>query len=82
MSLYYQACRKGDVLDGRIVNSGRHVMVAHIIISDKDYVLRGAAAMAVYLSKFSIISEKNYVEPSDDPVCACVSLRRPFRLEN
>ena len=71
MSSYNQACRKGDVQDRRIVNSGRRVMVAHDVPSDKEYVIRGAAAMAVGLRKFDIISGKKYGKPLDDLVCVC-----------
>ena len=46
-------------------------MVAHEVISDKDYVLRGATATAVDLSKFGTISGKKYGEPLDDSVCVC-----------
>ena len=57
-------------------------MVAHDVISDKDYVLRGVAAMVVDLSKFGTISDKKYGEPVGDPVCVCAFLRSPFRLNN
>ena len=53
------------------MKSGPHVIVAHDISSYKDYVLRGAAAMAFDLSKFGTISEKKYGEPLDGPVCVC-----------
>ena len=46
-------------------------MVAHDVISDKDYVLHGAAAMIVEFSKFGSISGKKYEEPLVDPVCVC-----------
>ena len=69
MSPYNQTFRKNDVQEGRIVNSGRRVMLAHDTTSDKDYVLRGAIAMAIDLSKFGIISGKKYGEPLDDPMC-------------
>ena len=71
MSSYNQAYRKGVVQDGRILKSGRHVMAAHNVTSDKDYVLCGATAMAVDLSKLGTISGKKYGEPLNDPVCVC-----------
>ena len=52
MSSYNQVCRKSDAQGGRTVKSVYHVMVAHHMTLDKDYVLRGAVAMAVDLSKF------------------------------
>ena len=48
-------------------------MVAHDVASDKNYILRGAAAMTVDFSKLGTISGKNFVEPLDDPVYVCGS---------
>ena len=47
MSSYNQALRKGGVQVGRIVKSGRHLMFADDVTSNKEYVLRDAAAMVV-----------------------------------
>ena len=80
-SSYNQACRKSDVQGGRIVKSGRHVMFAHDISSEKDYILRGAAAMAVYLSKF-VPYPRRSMESRWMILCVSVVLRRPFRLDN
>ena len=78
MSSYNKASRKVNMQDGRIVMSGRHVTIAHNISSDKDYVLRGAAAMTLDFSKLSTISGKKNGEPLDDPVCVCGFREDPF----
>ena len=69
MSSYNQVCRKSDVQRGRIVKSRCHVMVAHDLRSDKDYVLLGAAEMSVDLCKLDNISGRRCGEPLDDHVC-------------
>ena len=46
-------------------------MVAHDTTSNKDYILRVAAAMAIDLSNFATISGKKCEEPLDDRVCVC-----------
>ena len=46
-------------------------MVAHDKTLNKHYVLRGAEAMVVDLSKLDTISVKKYGEPLDDPECIC-----------
>ena len=71
ISSHNQASRKGGVQDGRIVKSWRHVMVAHDVISNKDYVLRDAAAMVDDFSKLGNISVKKYEAPLADPVGVC-----------
>ena len=81
MSSYNQACHKSDVQERGIVKSGRHVIVAHDTILDKDYVLRGVAAMAVDLSKFGTISGRS-MESCWMILCVSSVLRRPFRLDN
>ena len=47
-------------------------MVAYDVISNKEYVLRGATAMVVDFSQFGSISRKRYGEPLGDLVCFCV----------
>ena len=71
MSSYNQFSRKGCVQDGRIIKSGRHVMVAHTMKLNRDCALRGASAMTIDLGKSGSISGKKYGEPLDDPVCVC-----------
>ena len=66
-----QACRKSDVQERGIVKSGRCVMVAHHTTLNKDCILRGAAVMAIDISKLGTISGKKHGEPLDDPVCVC-----------
>ena len=55
--------------EGQVLKWVRHVMVAHDMTSDRDNLLRDAAAMAVDLNNFDIMFGKKYGEPSDDPVC-------------
>ena len=51
---------RGGVQGGLIVKSGRHVMAGHEAGSNKGFVLRGALAMKVDLSKFGSIPGKKY----------------------
>ena len=46
-------------------------MLAHDTTSSKDCIPRGATAMMVDLSKLCSVSEMNYGELIDDPVCFC-----------
>ena len=64
--------RYSGVQSGRIVKSGRRAMIAHDMTPNKDYFLRGAAAVEVDLSKFGSVSGKKYGEPLGDPVCVCL----------
>ena len=54
-----------------IVKSGPLVMIVHDTTSDRDYVLRGAAAMTSDLRKLDTISRKKYGDQLDVPVCVC-----------
>ena len=56
-------------------------MVTHDVISDKDYILRGAAEMVVDFRMLGCILGKEYEEPLIDPVCVC-SLGKAFRMNN
>ena len=56
MSSCTPTSRNDGVQGGRIVLSGRQVMVVYDVVSDKDYVLRGAVAMVVDFSKLGSIS--------------------------
>ena len=63
------------------MRSGHCVIVAHDAISDKDYVLRGAAAMTVDFRKLGTVSGKKYGKPLHDPVCVC-GFEKAFQLDN
>ena len=81
MFSYNQASRKGGLQDGRIVKSGHHVMVAYDVISDKYYVLRGAAAMVVDFSN-PVLYPRTSMNSRWMIRCVSVVLRKLFRLDD
>ena len=60
---------------------GLHVMVAHDLISDKDYVLRGSAAMVV--DRVSLVAyPARSIKSRSVILYVFAVLRRPFRMDN
>ena len=71
--------REGRVKEEYIVKLGSLIMVGQDTKTNKDRIIRGAAAMIVDLSKFGTESEKNYREPLREPVCVC-SFKKAFSV--
>ena len=59
------------VQSGSIVKSRHPIMISQDTTSNNDWFIRGAAAVAVELSKLGSVSRKKYGEPLVDHVFVC-----------